>query len=242
MKFYDTEYDRYAFSTNGFLAVPWTTSASTYPSVFPQYGGPAGVIAPMGGDLAPHRDSSDIYYYHDEENHRFIVQYDKMEYYYGGGAVTFQVAICEPEYYPTPTGDSDIFIYYKDIHSPSNFGVGIESPDESVGLQYCYVGSYSEGAMPIEDERALRITTCPPNDPNTPWLYYIDSLLFDDCLGNANGIIEPGDRISMYFRLKNNGNMTALGTNGHALSPTYIEPIACDGLFDDIAPGEIQGN
>jgi len=242
MMYYGSEYDEYAVSSNGFLALPTTSVAPTYPQPFPNDGAPAGIIASMWSDLAPHRDTSDIYEYYDEDEHKMVIQYDKMEYYYGAGSITYQTVICNPDYYPTPTGDSEIYIYYKYINNPSNFGVGIESPNEMNGVQYYYLGDYGDGAAVIESERALRITTIPPPGEIRPWLYYLDSLTFDDTEGNDNGIPQPGEIIGMRFRLKNGGSVAALATSAQAMYSEYTTPLSGLSPFGDIPPDETAFN
>ncbi len=246
MKFYGNVYTSISVSSNGFIAPPgctWSGAGSGTPETFPNTSGPNGVVALMWSDLAPHRTGGgDIYSYYDAANDQFVIQYDNTEYYYGGGYVTCQLRICDTLAYPTPTGDSEIYFYYNYVNMTDNAGVGIESPDETTGIQYYFEGSLDETAAPIEAGRALRITTLEPNSTNQPWLYYLDSLSYDDSAGDNDGIIEPGDMIHMYFRLKNGGTQGAFLTTGSALSTTKISTTGEIGNFNSILTGGAKYN
>ena len=203
---------------------------------------PAGVIAALWADLAPHHYGGDIYSYYDAENHQFVVQYDSVDFYSTSGFVSMQIRICDTEAFPTPTGDSEIFIYYNGIVNPVNFAVGIESPDETDGLQYYYLGTYDENAAPIEAARALRITTNIPTFGHSPWLVYADSLSVDDMLGDSDGIIEPGDSIAVCFKLRNGGNSTASDIDVFAVSTDVVSSSLYIAHFGTIEPGNAGFN
>ncbi|MCD6418718.1 T9SS type A sorting domain-containing protein [bacterium] len=246
MKFYGNVYNSISVASNGFIAPPgctWSGAGSGTPQTFPNSSGPEGIVAPMWADLAPHRSSGgDIFRYYDASAHKFYIQYDNVQFYYGYGYITFQIVICDTQYYHTPTGDSEIYFYYNYVNITDNGGVGIESPDETTGLQYYYEGVLDETAAPIEVNRALRITTIEPGAANQPWLYYLDSLSYDDSNGDNDGIIEPNDMVHMYFRLKNGGTQGAFLTTGSALSTSMISTTGENGNFSYIAPGVARSN
>ncbi len=244
-RFYGNAYNSIAVSSNGFLAPPgesWSGPGSGNPQPMPHSGGPAGVIALMWADLAPHRAGCDIYSYYDADSGRFIIQYDNMEFYYGGGSVTCQVVIYDSSAAPTPTGDNEIYFYYNYYDPSDNHGVGIESPDESVGLQYFLNGTYDEHAAPLMAGRALRITTRAPSSSGQPWLYYLDSLYYDDSASDGDGTLEPGDQISMVFRLKNGGSTPAWFTSGEVVATSLITPTGSTGNFGNIPSGAARSN
>ncbi len=239
VKFYGNSYSSISVSSNGFLSPPgcsWSGGGSGNPQAFPTSGGPSGIIGLMWADLAPHRTGGDVYSYYDSSNHQFVIQYNNTEFYYGGGSVTCQVKICNPDYYPTPTGDSEIYFYYNYVDISNYAGVGIESPDETVGLQYYLNGGYDIHAAPLQAGRVLRITTIEPTYATRPWLYYLNSLLYQD-ESKSPGVIEPGDNVDMRFRLKNGGDADALFTNCAAISTDYITPVS-SGNFGLIAAGD----
>ncbi|MCD6418717.1 T9SS type A sorting domain-containing protein [bacterium] len=244
-RFYGYDYDSVSISSNGFLApefCSWSGPGTGVPQAMPHSGGPAGVIAALWADLAPHHSGGDIYSYYDAEKHQFVVQYDSVDFYSTSGFVSMQIRICDTEAFPTPTGDSEIFIYYNGIVNPVNFAVGIESPDETDGLQYCYLGTYDENAAPIEAARALRITTNIPTFGHSPWLVYADSLSVDDMLGDSDGIIEPGDSIAVCFKLRNGGNSTASDIDVFAVSTDVVSSSFYVAHFGTIEPGNAGFN
>ncbi|MCD6594633.1 T9SS type A sorting domain-containing protein [bacterium] len=243
MKFYGNSYDSISVSSNGFLAPPgcaWSGGGSGTPQAFPTSGGPSGIIGPIWSDLAPHRTSGDIYSYYDSPNHQFIIQYNTTEFYYGGGSITCQIKICDPAYYSTPTGDSELYFYYNYVDISGYAGVGIESPDEIVGLQYYLNGGYDIHAATLQSGRVLRITTVEPIYATYPWLYYLNSLLYQD-ESKTTGIIEPGDNVNMKFRLKNGGMDNANFTSCSAVSTDYITSVSTAN-FGVIAAGDSAYN
>jgi len=244
-QFYGDEWTEIAVSSNGFAAPPGCSHSgggSGSPQEMPNTGSPAGVIALVWADLAPHRSGADIFQYNDAANNQFVIQWDQCGFYWGGGEITAQMRICNPDYYTTPTDDSEIYFYYNYYETSGNLGVGIESPDESNGLQYFRNGDYDENAATLEAGRALRITTLPPDYASSPWIFFYDSLRFDDSPGNNNGTIEPGDEIDMYFRLKNGGSAGAWSTNATPLATTLITPTCGSVSYGTIFPGVISSS
>ncbi|HHS50879.1 MAG TPA: hypothetical protein ENN07_07175, partial [candidate division Zixibacteria bacterium] len=118
MRFYGVDYDSATFAANGYMSPGrdgYQGPGTGTPQHFPTVGGPGGIVAPVWADLAPHRTSpygGDIYYYHDVANDQFVVQWDQCAFYYAGGLVTYQLKICNPDVWATPTGDSEFYIYY----------------------------------------------------------------------------------------------------------------------------------
>jgi len=228
MTFYGEDYDSISVASNGFIAPGrsgWAGSGTGTPQTFPNTSGPEGVIAPAWADLAPHRtDGGDIYAYHDTDDNQYIIQWDECEFYYGGGEISTQLRICDPSEWPTPTGDSEFFIYYEYMSGIGAMGIGIESEDETMGLQYFLNGAYDHHAVELEDGRALRFTTNAPPEYSGPWLFYFSDLWIDDSLNNNNGLIEPGDRIGIRMRIKNDGTAAAVSTQGVTGTTSMITP------------------
>jgi hypothetical protein len=68
----------------------------------------------------------------------------------------------DPDYYPTPTGDGEIIIYYKKVMAPESNTIGIENHAQNVGLQYVYNNAFDPTANGISNEFAIKFTTEPP--------------------------------------------------------------------------------
>ncbi|HCV44004.1 MAG TPA: hypothetical protein DGH68_11010, partial [Bacteroidetes bacterium] len=75
---------------------------------------------------------------------------------------TFQIVLFNPSTYPTPTGDGEILMLYKDTDDPLENTVGLENHTQTVGLQYGYEGLFDESATLLRDSLAILFTTKPP--------------------------------------------------------------------------------
>jgi hypothetical protein len=73
------------------------------------------------------------------------------------------MAIYDPVYHSSRTGDSDILFQYQDANNTDteeNYAtVGFESWDEFTGIQYTHDNQNSPGAINLADNLAIRITT-----------------------------------------------------------------------------------
>ena len=95
-------------------------------------------------------------------NHRFIVEYFRVEHYSSGSHETFEIILYDPDHYPTPTGDGEIIVQYLvDLQQADNT-LGIENSSQNVGIQYYFDGVYHDLAVPVTDSFALRYTTFSP--------------------------------------------------------------------------------
>ncbi len=130
----------------------------------PDPDGPPRMVAGIWDYLAPGNPGQpgDIYYYYDEPNHRFIVEYFKVEHHPSGDHETFEIILYDPEYYPTPTGDGEIVVQYLSAPKQEDITIGIENERESIGIQYYYNGSYHPLAGEITDSFAIKYTTYSP--------------------------------------------------------------------------------
>ena len=106
-----------------------------------------------------------VWYYTDEENHRVIVEWYDVPNYFGSVNVTFQAILYDPDFYPTPTGDSPIKYQYLTATRPFEATIGIEDATGANGVQYAYQLQLDEYAAPIASGRALLITT------DSPWVW-----------------------------------------------------------------------
>jgi hypothetical protein len=129
--------------------------------------GPYSLVAPFWDDLYQvSSPAKKVYAYSDTANHRYIVEWNVMNYAPGNPPEIFEVLLLDPDYYPMETGDGMIVFQYYDIvnllSQPSDnhyATVGIKSPDALTGLQWTYWNHYSEGAALLSDGRAIKFTT-----------------------------------------------------------------------------------
>ncbi len=174
-KFYGDWYNKVSICSNGFIAMDSTWIADMYNWHILSAGGPPLLIAPFWDDLDPTAtdSSGNVSYWHDASNHRFIIEYSRVQHIHDptnptpAELQTFEVILFDPQYYPTETGDGEIIFQYKDITNDDiwhNYAtVGIENREHTIGLEYTYANVYPDAAAPLANNRAIKFTTDPPD-------------------------------------------------------------------------------
>ncbi len=159
-QYYGVDYDRISISSNGWIAMDSTGSTDFSNSGIPFGDGPAAMVAGLWDYLQPANigGPGDVYYYYDADNHRFVVEYFRIEHYPTGGAYeTFEIILYDPAYHTSPTGDGDIVVqYYDELQVPGSLTIGIENTDQTVGVQYYFNGVYDSLAFPVTDGFAVK--------------------------------------------------------------------------------------
>ena len=164
-QYYGTAYNQITICSNGWVAMGYETTTDYSNSGIPDTDGPEAMIAALWDDLDPANSGqpSDIYYYDDATNHRFIIEYFRVEHYPNGSPETFEVILYDPVYYPTPTGDGEIVVQYLIELQETDNTLGIENFSETVGIQYYLNGTYHSLAVVVTDSFAIKYTTYPPD-------------------------------------------------------------------------------
>ena len=174
-KFYGNTYNRISICSNGYIAMDSTWIADMYNWHIPAAGGPPLLIAPFWDDLDPNAtdSSGSVCYWFDSSNHRFIVEYSRVQHIHDptnptpAELQTFEVVLLDPAHYPTVSGDGEILFQYKDITNDDiwhNYAtVGIENKEHTIGLEYTFDNMYDAGAAPLASNRAIKFTTDPPD-------------------------------------------------------------------------------
>jgi peptidase C25-like protein/dockerin type I repeat protein len=170
MHFYGVIYDQITVCSNGWAAPGVSEQEGFMNWRIPGPGGPSPMIAAFWDDLKC--TSGNVCYYYDYVNHRYIIEWSRLQNENGNAEETFQIIIRNPLYYPTPTGDSEILIMYNEVNNVNSGNyradhgqyctVGIEDQSGTIGLEYTYNNTYPDAAKTLEDEMALLITTNSP--------------------------------------------------------------------------------
>ncbi|MCX7995613.1 MAG: C25 family cysteine peptidase [candidate division WOR-3 bacterium] len=249
--FYGITYDSIGICSNGFLELSKATYRFGDNMPIPSQTGPRRLIAPLWDDfdLRPPPDGNgDVYWYYDTLNHRVIFEFKECKHY---GIIplqeTFQVILLDPTYYPTHTGDGQILMMYASIDNSNSCTIGIEDETETArGLQYVYNNVYAPDAMPIQNRRALLITTKPSVFQHSPWINLTHYAINDSAGGNNNGIPEPNETIELTLYLKNDGDTIVTNLNGilrtQSTSLILIDSIADFGNIGSGATGDNATN
>ena len=168
--FYGQEYDQISVCSNGWISMGSTPMESFRNYTMPGTGGPKAMIAVFWDDLKT-TNGGRVYTWFDEIGKKFYVEWSEVRTYQNNSRESFQVVLFDPSYYPTPTGDGDILIQYKEFNNTS-YGsyswdqihgdyctVGIEDQTMTVGLQYTFNNTYHSSAGTLSDESSILITT-----------------------------------------------------------------------------------
>jgi hypothetical protein len=169
--FYQNTYSSVYINSNGVVGFTSLVAGSNGTNL-PNTGTPNDIIALWWDDMDPPHQGN-VYYYADAANHRFIVSYVNIGFYYGTGAtgsLTMQAILYE---------DGNIVFQYGTM-TPGSYStglnggtIGIENSDASIGLQVVYNAAYLHSNMAIA-------FTVPPPPPTTL------------TLTPSGGIIHPG--------------------------------------------------
>ena len=163
-KFYGQRYTQVAISADGWVA-PGNRTTPSYENVaLPDPKDPPGMICANWVDLYPVSGGDGagyVYYYHDSTNHRFIVEYDSVRYYWDSRRDKFEVIIYDTTV-TTYTGDNAILVQYMTADGYAGSTVGIEDPGETIAIQALYNSEYNRASAPIAPGRAILYTTDPP--------------------------------------------------------------------------------
>jgi thermitase len=139
--YYGQTYTQASICGNGWVALGATTSVEWRNSPIPDATvGPPAMIAGIWEDYSPQQAASgNISTWHDAEGGRFIVEFHHIRQWTPDTAFeSFQMILLDPVLHPTVTGDGAIIVQYDEISDLSSVSCGIESPDQTVGLQYLY--------------------------------------------------------------------------------------------------------
>ncbi|MBN2620546.1 hypothetical protein JXB22_05580 [candidate division WOR-3 bacterium] len=174
-QYYAADYNRISICSNGYIAMDSTWVADMYNWHIGAAGGPPLLIAPFWDDFDPNATDSSgrVCYWNDASNHRFIVEYSRVQHIHDptnptpAELQTFEIILYDPQYCPTLTGDGEIIFQYYDITNDDiwhNYAtVGIENVDHTIGLEYSYANEYPNSAAVLTDGRAIKFTTDPPD-------------------------------------------------------------------------------
>jgi subtilisin family serine protease len=164
-RYYGQDFDQVSVCGNGWVALGATSETDYANGGIPSTDGPAAMLAPAWEDYSPQQAASGtISTWHDSAHARFIIEYNHIRQYSPSSAFeSFQVILLDPQAHPTASGDGAILFQYSEVTNIASTTVGIESPDETTGLQYYLStgdgGSPAPGCQPIAEGLAILFTT-----------------------------------------------------------------------------------
>ncbi len=184
--YYGRRYTRLSICSNGFIA-PGSISSHPYSNKQLPYSDNIPMIAPFWDDLRPASGNGAgwVFFKFDSTRHVAIVEFDSVAHYgHSNLREKFEVVILDPNYYPTPTGDSPILFQYKTIADLSSCTVGIENPGETDAIQYLYNTTYNRAAATIADSFAIKFTTAVPTEISESPVFHPSKIEFTGVFPN----------------------------------------------------------
>jgi len=170
-KYYGQSFNRMRVSDNGYVSFDLQGENDFYNWPIPSEFGDHSIVAPFWDNFHPDPEDHErprpdgIFTLHDEVAGTFTIEWSRVSHYRTefDDRQTFQVVLYDPGQHPTTTGDGEIVFLYKQVtnvdHLRQYATVGIESPDESDGLQLTYANLHETGMAPLAPGLAIKITT-----------------------------------------------------------------------------------
>lgn len=168
--YFGTDYTDLSISTDGWVA-PGITNATSYSNQPLPHSVDfvSGMIGVLWNQLWYFfGDDGDISYYYDSTGDRFIVEWHQIsDWGTANRPSTFQLQLLNPLSHPTATGDAEWLFMYQDltfhVTAASGATIGYENVAENAGATYYFDETWPLTSAPLQNGRALRLTTSPPN-------------------------------------------------------------------------------
>ena len=159
-QFYGEPFNRATICSNGWMAMGDTYLTDYRNWTIPGAGAPQNLIAVFWDDLEETSGGGHVYQKYDAANHRFIVQWSRMDNEFTGNYNTCQAILFDPAHYETPSGDGIILMQYHTVANPDYtdgyFTTGIQNADHTDGVLYAYFNDYAPGAATVTAGRAIK--------------------------------------------------------------------------------------
>jgi len=164
-KYYGQDYTQVSVCSNGWIALGSSAYASYYNYPLPSTSAPPTAVFGLWDDLYPGAvGPGDIYSYYDATNHRFVIEFFRVDHLSPSGYLeTFEFFLYQPGYPTTPTGDGEVIVQYNTVSYITSTTMGIQNLSQNVGIQYLYDNLYDPLGVPITNGRALKYTPTPPS-------------------------------------------------------------------------------
>jgi uncharacterized repeat protein (TIGR01451 family) len=167
-KYYGVNYTQVRLSSDGWIAFGSGTQTATTNYCLPYNDNVNCMVAAFWDNLFMTTGETGKLLYYQDTAQRFIVEWYNVGHnniHTGSdNKETFQIILYDPSTYPTPTGDGDILLQYKNTAYTAENTVGIENHTQTVGLLYACNDQPNpdESATPLRDTLAILFTTRTP--------------------------------------------------------------------------------
>ena len=196
-RYYGYEYNTLSICSNGWIAFGESKMINWRNWSLPAAGSPDAMVAVFWDDLVQ-TGSNRVYHWFDEAEHRYIVQWSRMQNA-THGQQTCQVILYDPEFYPTLSRDGIIVCQYLEVANNDmvrNYAtLGIQSPDGTDGICYSYYTLEPPGAPAPQSGLAI---TYVPKGRREPLTCDVSPTSFAVTL-------PPNDQVTHTLHIANNG-------------------------------------
>jgi len=157
--YYGQSYSQITVCSNGFVC-PGSQSYSAYTNQSLPYSSAPPMLALHWDDWYP-PDGGGVWYYHDAANHRFIVEWDSVEYWNTDEWDKMQVVLYDTTM-AGPDGNCSFLYQHLTANRAGSCTMGEQDHTKTVFIQNVFDGSYHRGAAPITAGSATFFTTEEP--------------------------------------------------------------------------------
>jgi hypothetical protein len=158
LKYYGQRYTQMSISADGWISPGNNTTSNFTNTALPSSAAPVGAICANWDDLDPYPDGAGyIYDYHDVANHRFIIEWDSVEYWSQTSyRDKFEIIFSDTTSAPA-SGDNVIVFQYKTANLTTNSTVGNQDQTQAIAILGLYDGAYTRGAAAITAGHAIKL-------------------------------------------------------------------------------------
>ncbi len=157
--YYGQSYTQISVCSNGFVA-PGSESYSAYTNLALPCGAAPPMLAMHWDDLYP-PDGGGVWYYHDAANHRFIVEWDSVEYWNTSTWDKHQVILYDTTL-AAADGNCEFTYQYLSANRVNTSTNGCQNQTKTIYIQALFDGAYHRGSSPIVPGRAIKFTSDGP--------------------------------------------------------------------------------
>lgn len=161
--YYGHSFDEISVCSNGWVAMGQTYVRSYRNWTIPSPGAPDNLIAVCWDDHHLQSSTGGVFTWHDTANHRFVIEWSRMENTEGGTPCSFQVFLYDPAFQAGDSGDGLIVMQYQSVNlidsTDGYVTVGIQNAARDDGLLYTYYNRYPAGAASLGSGRAVAFRT-----------------------------------------------------------------------------------
>lgn len=159
-QYYGSTFTRATICSNGWIALGDTYLTDYRNWAIPGAGAPQNMIAAFWDDLEETAGGGHVYQYYDAAQHRWIVEWSRLENAYLSYLETFQAILYDPAFHPTTSGDGIIDLQFNQVQNADYVDqyatVGIQNADHTDGVMYTFYAAYPVGAAPLTAGRSVR--------------------------------------------------------------------------------------